>query len=205
MSPSKERGPSLAGAARPSATDVAAPLEAATVNGDPGRRGTLLLPTLLFGLYLMASAAGGVLLVVACRTFSLTAGYAAGSIFAAVAALAVGGAAGAALLGQGAYRAKAPFAVLALLTAGLSLAGLVAPLLFRVARAAYLLAWPLLGGTVAGSWGLRFLLALALLALPAALFCSMPMALARLMVCRPEGVGLSIAFSVGLTLAGLGR
>src|SRR5207247_2182106 len=119
-SPSKERGPSLAGAARPSATDVAAPQEAATVNGDPGRRGTLLLPTLLFGLYLMASAAGGVLLVVACRTFSLTAGYAAGSIFAAV------------------------------------------------------------------------------------LFCPMPMALARLMVCRPEGVGLSIAFSVGLTLAGLG-
>ncbi|MEK7282317.1 MAG: hypothetical protein AAB249_00775, partial [Acidobacteriota bacterium] len=62
--------------------------------------------------------------------------------------------------------------------------------------------WPVIGGTAAGAFTLRFALALALVALPAALCCASPPVLARLIATRPEGAGLSLGFAFGLSLAG---
>ncbi len=93
-------------------------------------------------------------------------------------------------------------ALLALLMAGMGLATAVSAGLFAVARAGYFILWPALGGSEAGLFLLRFVLALSLVALPAALFCASPPVLGRLIATRPEGAGLSLGFAFGLALAG---
>jgi tetratricopeptide (TPR) repeat protein len=166
-------------------------------------RGALVVPTLIFGIHLTISAAAGALLFVGLRAFSLTAGSTAATACAGLAAVALGASAGALLGGLRAERSSYPVAGLALLQACFALASVAAPVLFRGARAAYLVLWPLLGGTGVGSWGLRVILALALLALPACIYASTPPFLARLISGRPEGSGLGLSFAFGLTFSGL--
>ncbi len=167
-------------------------------------KGRLLQPTLVFALYLMGAAAVGVLLVVGWREFGLLAGWTASSAAAAVAALGLSAAAGSALLGPRFERTARPAAVLGALFALLVVAVLVSNFLTLGARAAYPPLWPLLGATGAGTWGLRCLLALALMAIPAAIASCMPPILARLIVSRPAAGGLGFGFALGLSLAGLG-
>lgn len=164
------------------------------------------MPTLAFGLYLMAGAGAGILLVSAFRVYSLTAGWTAAAVSAGVAAAVLASTAGSLAVPSSRRGALAvgPVATLAVVFAAFGGAALVAPWLFRLARAGYVLLWPLLGSTQAGSWGLRLALALSLIAVPAALFWAAPPALARAIVSRPEGAGMGLGFSYGLTFAGLG-
>jgi spermidine synthase len=164
----------------------------------------LILPTLTFALYLMGLSSAGILLVVGCRTFALSAGWTAAAGAAAVIAAALSAAAGVWLLWPNRDRSFPPAAALALAFALFGVAALLSPLLLRWGRAGYLLLWPLAGGTVVGVWVLRLLPALALLALPAAIVTCMPPLLGRLIVARPEAAGLGRGLAFGMSLAGLG-
>ena len=164
--------------------------------------GGLVVPTAAFALFLAHAAAAAVLLIVGWRVYSLSAGFTAQAASPFVAAIAIASAVGAVLAGSRTRRAASPMAILALLMAGFGLAAVVSSGLYGVARAGYLVLWPVLGGGAAGAFTLRFLLALALVALPAALFCASPPVLARLIATRPEGAGLSLGFAFGLSLAG---
>ncbi|MEE9472201.1 MAG: tetratricopeptide repeat protein, partial [Gemmatimonadota bacterium] len=93
--------------------------------------------------------------------------------------------------------------MIAVLQAGFGLSVLLAPILFRLAGHAYLVLWPLLGGTAAGAFALRFLHAVTLVSLPAALFFAMPPFLSRLIVPREPGSAIGIGLSSGLALTGL--
>jgi spermidine synthase len=164
---------------------------------------SLLIPTLLFGLYLMAAASGGVLLLAGWRVFGLTAGVGSSARLAAVAAVALGGAIGGTLSGLRAPRVARPGTRLALLQAGLGLAAVAGWGLFRLSKAGYLLFWPILGGTEVGIWCMRFALALALFLPPACLFFAMLPMVARLIVAGRQGLGIACGFTFGLTLSGL--
>ena len=162
----------------------------------------LFAPTAAFALYLAHAAAAAILLIVGHRIFSLAAGFTAQAASAFVAVVAISCATGAVFAGRRARWAGNPMALLALLMAGMGLATAVSAGLYGAARAGYLVLWPALGGSEAGLFLLRFVLALALVALPAALFCASPPVLARLIATRPEGAGLSLGFAFGLALAG---
>jgi spermidine synthase len=164
--------------------------------------GSLVVPTAAFTLYLAHAAAAAILLIVGHRVFSLTAGFTTQAASAFVAVVAFACAAGAVFAGRRARWASSPMALLALLMAGLGLASALSAGLYGVVRAGYLVLWPVLGGSEAGLFLMRFILALALVALPAALFCASPPVLARLIATRPEGAGLSLGFAFGLALAG---
>src|SRR5437899_134810 len=155
--------------------------EPGEARGPDGVSG-LLVPTLLFGSYLMAAAAGGTLLLAGSRVFALSAGGSALSGLAVVAAVGLGAIIGGTIAGRKAGTTSAPGAILAALQAALGLAAILGVILFRAARAAYLVVWPILGGTALGAWGLRFGLALSLLTLAASCFFAMPPMLARLIV-----------------------
>jgi tetratricopeptide (TPR) repeat protein len=154
----------------------------------------------------MSGAGAGILLVAAFRVYSLAAGWTAAAVSAGVAAAVLASTVGSlavpwtrrGALGTG------PVATLALALAAFGGFALLVPLPFRLARAAYVHLWPLLGGTPAGVWGLRFGLALVIFAVPAAIFWTAPALLARAIVSRPEGAGMGLGFSYGLTFAGLG-
>ena len=165
-------------------------------------RGGLAVPTVAFALYLAHAAAAGLLLVAACRIVSLTAGFTSGAWGALVSVLALAGAAGAAFAAVGCRRAPSPMALLALVEAGFGLAAILSVAIFRVGRALYLLLWPVLGHTGVGGFTLRWFLAACIFALPAALYCAAIPILSRLIATRPEGAGLSLGFSFGLSLAG---
>ncbi len=167
-------------------------------------RGAVWSPTLLFCSYLLGAAAAGVLLVPGWRAFALIAGWDAAASLAAVAAIALGAAGGALWGGLRAERQPAPAAMIGILLALFALAALAAPLSLRAGLHAYLVLWPLLGGTSAGAFVLRFLLALLPFAVPAALFFALPPFLSRLIVPRRPGSGLGVGLSSGLTLTGLG-
>jgi spermidine synthase len=166
-------------------------------------RSGLWVPTALFCLYLLGSAAAGLLLPLGFRLFSLTAGWEAAASLSVVAAVALGAVAGALLGGRRAERYRMPAAMVALLLAGFGLAVLLAPLLFAGGRTAYLVLWPLLGGTGFGAFGLRFALALCLFSIPAGLFFALPPFLSRLIVPDHPGSAIGIGFSSGLMLTGL--
>src|SRR5439155_15031312 len=177
--------------------------EAAPAPGRPqAARGAFVVPTVLFALYLTHAAAAAILLVAAFRVFSLTAGFTSGAACPAITVLAIAGSLGAALAGVRSRHAPAPLALLALTEAGFGLAALVSVGVFRVARALYLVLWPVLGHSPVGGFALRLLLAAGMFALPAALYCATIPILARLISARPEGAGLSLGFSFGLSLAG---
>ena len=173
------------------------------VGAGPAAGGGLLVPALLFGFYLMAAASGGALLAAGTRIYELTAGWTASSGLALVVTIALGAILGSSTAGRRAGRTAAPGATLALLQASFGLAVLLSVLLFRGARAGYLELWPSIGGSDAGAWGLRFVLALALLFLPATLFFGMQPMLARLIVAGRQGYGIACGFAFGLSLAGL--
>jgi spermidine synthase len=182
-----------------SETDTAG---AASPAGSRLSVGNLFLPTVAFALYLGHAAAAAILLIVGHRIFSLTAGFTAQAASAFVAVVAICCATGAVFVGRPARWAARPMALLALLMAGLGLSTAVSAGLHGMARAGYLVLWPALGGSEAGLFLLRFILALALVGLPAAFFCASPPVLARLIATRPEGAGLSLGFAFGLALAG---
>src|SRR5712691_2921292 len=98
-----------------------APAEAASA----ASQARLLVPTLLFGCYLMAAAAGGVLLLVGSRLLGLTAGFTVATDCAEVMALALGAIVGGTIAGRRVVRSTAPGAALSLLQAGLGLSGLL--------------------------------------------------------------------------------
>jgi spermidine synthase len=165
--------------------------------------GGLWVPTALFCLFLLGSAAAGLLLPLAFKLFSLTAGWEAPASLAVVAAIALGAAAGGFLGGLRSEKNRTPAAMVALLLAGFGLVVLLAPALFAGGRIAYLVLWPLLGGTGFGALGLRFALALCLFFLPAGLFFALPPFVSRLIVPDHPGSAIGIGFSSGLTLTGL--
>jgi spermidine synthase len=166
--------------------------------------GGLLVPTLLFGCFLTAGTAAGALLTGAWRLFGLTAGSTAEAGLALVGAIALGAGLGGTFGGHAAGRTAAPGRLLALLLAGFGLSALLSAPLSRAVRAVYPLLWPALGGSAAGVWLLRFVLASALVALPAALFAAALPNLARLIVAGRQGFGVACGFTLGLSLAGLG-
>jgi spermidine synthase len=175
-------------------------------SGSPGAErnpDSLLIPTLLFGLYLMAASSGGVLLLAGWRVFSLTAGETSAARLAAVAAIALGAVIGGTLSGLRAPLVTRPGTRLALLQAGLGLAVAASWGLFRLSRSGYLLFWPVLGGTELGIWCARFVLAVALFLPSASLFVAMLPMVARLIVAGRQGLGIACGFAFGLTLAGL--
>ncbi|HKN46629.1 MAG TPA: hypothetical protein VJ144_01555, partial [Candidatus Polarisedimenticolia bacterium] len=135
--------------------------------------------------------------------FALSAGGSALSGLAVVAAVGLGAIIGGTIAGRKAGTTSAPGAILAALQAALGLAAILGVILFRAARAAYLVVWPILGGTALGAWGLRFGLALSLLTLAASCFFAMPPMLARLIVAGRQGLGIACGFTFGLSLAGL--
>src|SRR5881397_2853465 len=139
-----------------------------------GDKERLVLPTLIFALYLMGAAAAGVLLVVGCRTLALSAGWTASAGAATVIAIALSASVGSALLAPRSDRTPTPAAILAVLFALFGTAALLSPFLLRWVQTLYLLLWPLVGGTAEGTWGLRLLLALTLLALPSAVAACVP-------------------------------
>jgi Tfp pilus assembly protein PilF len=164
----------------------------------------VLVPTVTFGFYLLVAAAAGMLAVAGCRYFNLTAGWTGQAIAAAVIAVAAGGALGGFLAGCAVSQSRFPVARLGALTAAFGAAALISAYLHDAVRTVYVASWPTLGGTAAGGFALRFLLALSLFALPAALFFATPPFLARAIVAREEGAGVSVGFGMGLTLAGAG-
>jgi spermidine synthase len=166
--------------------------------------GTLIVPTLLFGFYLLGVAGGGILMVLGFRLFSLTAGWTASASLAGVAAVALAGAIGSLTASLRSDRSASPAGRLAVLLAAFGLSCLAAVGLFLGARAVYLFLWPLLGGTEVGAWGLRFGLGLALLSLPAGLLFALPPFLLRLLAAGWEKNGTALGFAFGLSLAGLG-
>ncbi|HXI20521.1 MAG TPA: hypothetical protein VNH46_05525, partial [Gemmatimonadales bacterium] len=172
--------------------------------GGSRREGTLIVPTLLFGSYLLGAAGGGILMILGVRIFSLTAGWTTSASLAGVAAIALAGAVGSLLASLRSDRTLAPAARLSALLAGLGLSSVIAFGLFLAARAVYLFLWPLLGGTEVGAWGLRFTLAVALLSLPAGLLFALPPFLLRLLAAGWERNGTALGFAFGLSLAGLG-
>src|SRR6266850_2302772 len=165
-------------------------------------RGALVVPTVLFALYLTHAASAAILAVGAFRVFSLTAGFTSGAACSAITVLAIAGALGAAFAGVRSRHAAAPMALLTLTEAGFGLAALASVGIFRVTRALYLVLWPVLGHSTVGEFGLRLLLAAGMFALPAALYCATIPILSRLITARPEGAGLSLGFAFGLSLAG---
>ena len=173
-----------------------------TAGADPARGG-IWAPTAIFCCYLLGAASAGLLMLVGWRIFSLQAGWGASSSLALVAAVGLGAAAGSLWGGLRAERQPAPAAMIAVLQAGFGLSVLLAPILFRLAGHAYLVLWPLLGGTAAGAFGLRFLHAVTLVSLPAALFFAVPPFLSRLIVPREPGSAIGIGLSSGLALTGL--
>ncbi|MFQ5877147.1 MAG: CDC27 family protein [Acidobacteriota bacterium] len=175
---------------------------AAFAAGEPAR-GTVVVPTMAFGFYLLAAAGGGLLLISGLRLLRLSVGWTAEATLAAVAAVGAGAAVGAFWGGLVAERTARPCALLAVVQAGLGLAAFLSVPLFHAARSGYLALWPLLGGSAAGTWGLRLQLALALLVLPSLCFAAMPPLMARLVVPRHRGSGIGVGFSSGLTLLGL--
>jgi spermidine synthase len=165
-------------------------------------RGGLVVPTLLFALYLTHAAAAAILGAGAFRVYSLTAGFTSGAACSAISVLAIAGALGAALAGLRSRHAPAPMALLVLTEAGFGLSALASVVIFRITRAVYLVLWPVVGHSAVGGFGLRLLLAAGMFALPAALYCASIPILSRLISARPGGVGLSLGFSFGLSLAG---
>src|SRR5713101_3180175 len=103
--------------------------ERAGTAGPDGVSG-LLVPTLLFGSYLMAAAAGGALLLAGSRVFALSAGGSALSGLAVVAAVALGAITGGTIAGRKAGTTSAPGAILAVLQAALGLASILGVVLF---------------------------------------------------------------------------
>ncbi len=172
--------------------------------GSPPSGGALVAPTVAFALYLTHAAAAAILLVAAFRVYSFTAGFTSAAAGAAVAVLAIAGAAGASFTGLRCRQAPSPMALLALVEAGFGLAAVLSAGLFGAARALYLVLWPVLGRSSAGGFALRLLLAAGMFALPAALYCATTPILARLIASRQDGVGLGLGFSFGLSLAGAG-
>ena len=172
------------------------------VGGAVIRTGSLVVPTIAFAVYLTHAAAAAFLLVAGCRVYALTAGFTAQAASAAVAAFACAAAFGTVFTGVRARRISGPMGLLAAAQAGLGLITVLSILLFRGARTAYLALWPMLGEPAAGTFALRLALGLALFALPTAIYCASPPLLGRLVTSRPEGVGLSLGFSFGLSLAG---
>src|SRR2546425_5352027 len=166
------------------------------------RTGSLVVPTVVFALYLMHAAAAALLLLAGCRVYALTGGSTAEAASAAVAAFACAAALGTVFTGVRARAISGPMGLLAVAQAGFGLSAILSILLFRAARSGYLALWPGLGEPAAGSFALRLVLGLALFALPMASYCASPPLLARLVTSRPEGVGLGLGFSFGLSLAG---
>src|SRR2546425_12625764 len=81
-------------------------------------RGGLVVPTVLFALYLTHAAAAAILAVGASRVFFLTAGFTSGAACSAITVLAIAGALGAAFAGLRSRHAAAPTALLAPPAAG---------------------------------------------------------------------------------------
>src|SRR6058998_2822456 len=135
---------------------------------------------------------------------ALSAGWTASAGAATVIAIALSASAGSALLAPRSDPTPMPAAILAVLFALFGTAALLSTFLLRWVQTLYLLLWPLVGGTAVGTWGLRLLLALTLLALPAAIVACVPPVFARLIISRPEGAGLGLGFALGLSLAGIG-
>ncbi len=172
------------------------------VGGAVIRTGSLVVPTIAFAVYLTHAAAAAFLLVAGCRVYALTAGFTAQAASAAVTAFACAAAFGTVFTGVRARRISGPMGLLAVAQAGFGLITVLSILVFRAARTAYLALWPMLGEPAAGTFALRLALGLALFALPTAIYCASPPLLGRLVTSRPEGVGLSLGFSFGLSLAG---
>ncbi len=164
----------------------------------------VLIPSLVFGLHLIAMAAVGALLSVGLRLFTLTAGWTAPVATAVAIAIAAGGTIGAVLASRWLDRRPAPLALLTLVQAGFGLAVLAASALFPAVRSLYLILWPLFGERGPGCWTLRFGVALALFALPAAFAIGMAPPLQRLISVTRHGFGVGLGLVFSLSLFGLG-
>ncbi len=188
MNPNPDLGSSVAGSA----------VAATPVRPETG----LLAPTFLFAFYLMASAAAGTLLGVGMRLYGLSAGGTASASLAAVAAIALGAALGSHFGGRAAASTPNPVANLATLQLCFGLAVGASTLFFRMAQGGYVVFWPVLGGTPAGTWGLRFCLALALFLFPAACYFAMLPIFGRLLFAGTKQLAIATGFAIGLALAG---
>jgi spermidine synthase/tetratricopeptide (TPR) repeat protein len=167
-------------------------------------RPATLLPALAFGFLLMGGAGAGILLLAGLRVYGLAAGQGAPASWAAACAIGLGIAVGALQADRRNAGRGRPLGTSGVALILFCLAAMVTGLVFRLAAGAYALVAPALGGSEVGLWILRLVLAILLLAAPAALWCVALVAFGRGLTARPpDSLALNSGFSLGLMLAGL--